>query len=771
MTVDPTQQQSLGGLARSVQMSMGAGVPPAGVPGYRLVRQLGQGAFGQVWLAVDLNTRRSVAIKFYLHRGKLNISSLSREVNHLVNMSTGRHIVQVLAVGWDASPPYYVMEYFENGSLDELSRSRGPLLASEVVSVIRELAEGLGFAHARGILHCDLKPGNVVLDHAWKPRLVDFGQGRMTNELTPSLGTLFYMAPEQADLGSTPAVTWDIYALGAITYTLLVGSPPFRSPAVLEALDTASTLPERLELYQRKIMQSSPPREHYRRPGVDKALAAIIDRCIAVDPERRFQSVQQVIDALDARQAARARRPLLLLGIVGPVLLLLLALVFSLRSISFATQESLNSVTQRSLESNRFAASYVARTLESELEALFRIVETEARKSGLREGLQTLQASKAATLSKAAGKGLEPAEIRAFQAAAERKVLDGYLEQRLDVLIAQELAGDAAAVFNSLNLTDARGTIVGIAFSSDEEKSATSPVGGNYAYRSYFNGRRIDAPVGPSSQGYPPIRNTHLSGTFRSTATGAWKIGISTPVWPPEAYDEDGELNEQEMQPLGVIVLTINLGDFELLTQRPHNNSVESHPSEELAQHSRPEELPTRFAALVDGRSGNQQGTLLQHPLIQQMDRETMKSVPMPQIKQPVIEALQRHGGVVDYRDPASEFEGGAAYAGGWIAALEPVRLPRVYPGESTSNEIGRGNSDLWILMQERSSSVAAPIRKLSSQLQRESLFELGTLLFVILVLWSIVFRTGRLRVARNGATSSRSQEEVGLQTTIDSNL
>ena len=99
MNSDYTQQQSLGGLHRSEQMSLQATQPPAEISGYRIDTLLGQGAFGQVWLGSDLNTGRQVAIKFYLHRSGVDWSLLRREVKNLVNMSTGRYIVQVLSVG------------------------------------------------------------------------------------------------------------------------------------------------------------------------------------------------------------------------------------------------------------------------------------------------------------------------------------------------------------------------------------------------------------------------------------------------------------------------------------------------------------------------------------------------------------------------------------------------------------------------------------------------------------------------------------------------
>ncbi|MEZ6137738.1 MAG: protein kinase [Pirellulaceae bacterium] len=759
MDPDYTQQQSLGGLRKSEQLSLQATVPPAEIAGYSLERLLGQGAFGQVWLGVDLNTRRHVAIKFYLHRGSMNLPALSREVSHLVNMSAGRHIVQVLAVGWDADPPYYVMEYLENGSLEDLMRASGALSTVDMVSMLREIAEGLSYAHAKGVLHCDLKPANVVLDHAWRPRLADFGQGRMTNEQTPSLGTLFYMAPEQADLNASPDVAWDVYALGAIGYTMLVGSPPYRTPEVVESLDTANTLPDRLACYRQTIDKAPKPRLHYRRRGIDKALCQIIDRCLAVDPARRFGNVQQVIGAIDSRARARTRKPLYLVGIVGPVLLLLLMLLFSMRSISLATQDSMQSVAQRSLESNKFAARFVARGLESEFQSLFRLVEEESRRDELRNLLTTTRQQNEQLLDSLASSGEHQARVAQLLQDNDRQALEEYMKLRMNAMIRKGDDG-RAAIFNTLFVTEQLGTIVAIAFSSSEEQSAKSPVGGNYAYRSYFNGNRADALDRTKQTNYPATRTTRLSAPFRSTATGAWKVGVSAPVWHPTDYDSDGETPLPMAQPLGVLVLTINLGDFELLSQEEAGSDANS-----LADEGEQDPY-IRFAAIVDGRSDNQRGTLLQHPWIQRMDRETMKTESMPRIDPRVLETLQNSGGVLEYEDPAAQKTGGTPFQGTWIASLEQVSLPRV---NESSGEV-RTKSDLWILMQERSSSVAAPIRKLGSKLQIESFIELGTLLLVILVLWYFVFRIGQntLGGATSGAASHRSSDSA-FQSTLES--
>ncbi|MEL7267649.1 MAG: serine/threonine-protein kinase, partial [Planctomycetota bacterium] len=295
MNEDYTQQQSEGEQEDAQALSLQATTPPANVPGYRIERFLGAGAFGQVWVGRDLNTGRQVAIKFYLHRGGVNWSLLSREVKSLVQLSAGRHAVQVLEVGWDADPPYYVMEYLSNGSLEDRLKRVGRLPVDESVDLFRKICEGLNHSHGKGVLHCDLKPANIVLDDDDEPRLADFGQSRMSHDQTPALGTLFYMAPEQADLDASPDARWDVYALAAIMYRMLTGVVPYRDERLVNALDTADSLPERLRQYRRAIQNAPTPSAHYLISGVDRPLAQIIDRCLAKRPEDRYDNVQQVL--------------------------------------------------------------------------------------------------------------------------------------------------------------------------------------------------------------------------------------------------------------------------------------------------------------------------------------------------------------------------------------------------------------------------------------------------------------------------------------------
>src|SRR5262245_48678985 len=247
MSFEHTQQPTGDEQLRAQALSLKPSRPPTQVPGYEPRQFLGAGAYGEVWVAVDRTTGREVAIKFYHHQGGLDWSILSREVEKLAFLSADRYVVQLLDVGWEADPPYYVMEYVEQGSLEDLLKRQGKLGVREAVAIFREVAVGLLHAHGKGVLHCDLKPANILVDQDGRPRLADFGQSRLSHEQTPALGTLFYMAPEQADLQAVPDVRWDVYALGAILYTMLVGIPPHRNQASATQFAAAPDLEERLD--------------------------------------------------------------------------------------------------------------------------------------------------------------------------------------------------------------------------------------------------------------------------------------------------------------------------------------------------------------------------------------------------------------------------------------------------------------------------------------------------------------------------------------------
>ena len=318
MSYDFTVPQSGDDERQARELSLRHTRPPTQVPGYDLTRFLGSGAYGEVWIGLDRNTGRQVAVKFYQHRGGVDWALLSREVEKLVLLSTDRYVVQLLDVGWQADPPFYVMEYIENGSLEQLIQKNEGRTVDQTVELFREIVVGLNHAHAKGILHCDLKPANVLLDQDAKPRLADFGQSRLTNEQTPSLGTLFYMAPEQADLKAVPDARWDVYASGAILYCMLVGKPPHMNDELLRRIEAATDLPSRLKIVppvdrrQEATRRASQGAGGGSRTGLYRG--PLSGRPILQTVCQRAGSAR----CAAPRDHARARRPLLLLGVLGP---------------------------------------------------------------------------------------------------------------------------------------------------------------------------------------------------------------------------------------------------------------------------------------------------------------------------------------------------------------------------------------------------------------------------------------------------------------------
>lgn len=786
MSSDYTQQQSTREQLQAEQLSLTSTVPPGEAPGYRLERLLGQGAFGQVWIGTDLNTGRTVAVKFYLHRGGVNWSQLSREVKHLVSMSANRYIVQVLEVGWDSQPPYYVMEYIENGSLEDLMRAHGPQSVPQTVSLFTDVARGLNHSHGKGVLHCDLKPANVLLDQDHRPRLADFGQSRMSHDQTPSLGTLFYMAPEQADLQAVPDARWDVYAIGAIGFCLLVGYPPYRSPHLIATLDTCSSLPQRLERYRDLIARAPAPREHYRVPGIDRPLAQIIDRCLAKNPKDRYENVQQLLEALQQREQARARRPLMILGILGPLVLMALMGWSSWTSIKTATGQSERELQQWALKSNQFAAQLAARTLESEVNLWFRQLEAQAASPQLLSRLEQLIDQHTDDLDQlAATHASAPdrdAAVERFRTSPVAITLQELLEKQLAELLATELPSSTTESlsggselrgtrFDSLLVLDQRGNMLAAAFDAQslQEPDFRHPVGENFSFRSYFTGlptetERPAASAPPLISG--PLNAPHVSVPFRSQSTGRWKIAVSAPILNrrveavpsdpnrprPAAAPEQASAAADEPTVIGVVALTINLGDVDL-----------------LAEPSRGDETPSRFAVVIDGHAaGQRQGTILQHPHLADVDRlvrhyrqqdrqradqiaRATFQIPPGRLQQLTLQT------VFDYEDPvqAGGLPGSQRFDGRWLATMEPVG-GRGIPGQ------GRGipdRTELFVMVQERVDTISRPVGELAQRLIRQVMVAGGLMLLVVGGLWLSVLRLFRL--ARLGGSGPGGPTET----------
>jgi eukaryotic-like serine/threonine-protein kinase len=261
---------------------------------YLLLSELGSGAFSAVFRAWDTQANRAVALKSLVqlsHEVRLRFAReavVARQLAH-------PHIVPVLDHGEHERRPYIVMELVEGRTLEQLCEE--PLELKRAVKLLRDVADAIDHAHARNVLHRDLKPQNVVVDakdHAW---VLDFGLARFIREDGPRLtttgamlGTPLYLAPEQA-LGEGDARS-DVYSLGALLYFALTGESP---------LDASS-----LDRYLDALMREAPEPPSARRAGVDATLDAIVLRCLQKDAALRYPSARDLVVDLDRWLSAGA---------------------------------------------------------------------------------------------------------------------------------------------------------------------------------------------------------------------------------------------------------------------------------------------------------------------------------------------------------------------------------------------------------------------------------------------------------------------------------
>jgi serine/threonine protein kinase len=466
---------------------------PLAVPGYQLLQPLGAGTYGQVWLAEEERTGIRVAIKFLTHGTGLEWQLIQAEVKQLALLHADPGIVQLLDVDLEATPPYYVMAYAEQGSLAR-RLEKGPLPLAEALQVFRQLAEALAYVHAKGVRHCDLKPGNILLNARCRVLIADFGQAHLSTEASPALGTFFYMAPEQADLSrQIPDTRWDVYGLGAILYAMLTGHPPRESGAARAALAEAPDLGERLRRYREWVYKAPRVEGHRRLPGMDRRLAEIIDRCLEVDPERRLHDAGAVLAALARREQQHRQRPLLVFGFVVQVVLFLLMGGAAVWAAAGAVAKSEQALIAQLLESDRVNASLVANGLERDLVARRKVLERFAKDPQLR--VTTARADKA----------------------------------KLKQLMQDFNRREAAPVLGWI-VTDARGNLLATDLNFEPPPKEMPE---NFAWRDWFNGEGDDLGPGKGKKPYAPIRKTHFSQPFVRRSVPELAIGISTPIFAP----------------------------------------------------------------------------------------------------------------------------------------------------------------------------------------------------------------------------------------------
>lgn len=690
-----TEGQSPDERRQAIELSLRRTRPPGQAPGFEPLEFLGAGAYGEVWVAIDRNTGRRVAIKFYAHQGGLDWSLLTREVEKLRFLFADRYVVQLIEVGWEAETPYYVMEYVEHGSLAKRLGEVGKLPVRDAVQLFREVAIGLVHAHGKGVLHCDLKPANVLLDQDGRPRLADFGQARLSHEQMPSLGTLFYMAPEQADLQAAPDARWDVYALGALLYTMLVGEPPYRTPENVSILEQPSGLAHRLARY-RDLLRSAPPLEAHRKaPGVDRALAEILERCLAIHPARRYPNVQAVLDALQARDAKRSRQPLILLGAFGPLMLMGVMAFFAWRGFDEAYRLANKELTAKALDSKQYYARFVAHAATDELEHRFELVEETAASPEFRQRLAPLIDDE--KLRPALVRLSDPAfslpeeqlspELHAEREALRKQLFEHPARSDLETFFQEKLDQDSVKVA-SWFFTDARGLqLVRV-------PSNRMNIGANFGWRTYFHGgpQERDPAWRPGSEDH--VRQTQLSAMFQSTSSNLWVIAISTPIYRDQEF-------------LGVLALTIEVGQVTDLRG--------SGPNRE-------------FAVLVDGRPSNA-GVIVQHELFTKL-LEQNRGAFLTRFREYRVPINNMPATEDNYRDPFAQDPLGADYRGDWLAAKAPVTVR----GDDTG---------LFVIVQERYDQViGAALSPLKTVAITRSLLGATAMVVIVSGLWVYVLRS-----------------------------
>lgn len=270
---------------------------PERIGRYRPVGVLGRGSMGRVYLAHDPNTDRRVALKIAAATDELDSAAAgqARERFLIEARAAGRlahpGIVAVYDADVDAATghPYLAMEWIDGPTLSRVVRERGPLPWRQAVALAAEVADALDHAHSRGIVHRDVKPGNVMIDPAGRARIADFGIARIGDEsrTLPGevLGTPNYMSPEQLR-GEKVDGRSDLFALGSVLYQALTGRPPFAA--------------EHVGAVTHAVAHSEPDPPSTRVEGIPHAVDRVVARALAKDRERRFASGREMAHELRA---------------------------------------------------------------------------------------------------------------------------------------------------------------------------------------------------------------------------------------------------------------------------------------------------------------------------------------------------------------------------------------------------------------------------------------------------------------------------------------
>jgi serine/threonine protein kinase/WD40 repeat protein/tetratricopeptide (TPR) repeat protein len=344
---------------------------------YRILRKLGQGGMGMVFLAEHTVLRRQIALKLIRPReGADRRRALRRFEIEARAMARLEHpnILKILDIRVEAEQAYMVMELARGGTLSErINSPEGQAGIEEVVTWIEGLARALHHAHEHAIIHRDVKPDNVLFDSAGSPLLTDFGLAKALDEdnagiSTPGamIGTLLYMSPEQIHGRQLVDARTDVYALGATFYEALTGLPPFMANSAHDLIE--------------KVLNKRAPSPRKTRAEVPADVETIVARCLAKERDERYQTALALAEDC---QRFRERRPILARPTSVPERLRLWvrrnplgAVATLVAGLSLLVSPAvLDAVEQRSLAQSAIETAEAVRAANEELEAQ----ETKAR--------------------------------------------------------------------------------------------------------------------------------------------------------------------------------------------------------------------------------------------------------------------------------------------------------------------------------------------------------------------------------------------------------
>ena len=255
---------------------------------YEILELLGIGGAAEVYRAHDVVGGREVALKLLSDRADpAMVLRFAREAKALARLDHP-HIVKTFDAGVANGQRYLAMELVRGGSLKERLQ-RGPLEWHQAVRLAAQVAQALAHAHAAGVIHRDLKPGNIMLDDEGTARLMDFGLAHVSDVSAMTrtgtvMGTVYYLSPEQA-VGKRVDARSDLYSLGAVLYEMVTGLPPFTGPSAVSIIY--------------KILNEPAPRLRDVSPSLPPLLDALVDRLLQKDASRRFGDAAETLLALE----------------------------------------------------------------------------------------------------------------------------------------------------------------------------------------------------------------------------------------------------------------------------------------------------------------------------------------------------------------------------------------------------------------------------------------------------------------------------------------